>query len=96
MTVVSAFMHPGIQVFMVLWFAFAVGLYALILLGLALIGPFVAGSADRLWMLFFPLLVILGGPAIVATGRYLARNERALLVELLVRTVKADVVDVSE
>lgn len=79
-------MHPAAAVFMTLWIS-VVGLGAAI--GVAGLIQAQPGEAVQGLIILVPVGLFAFGIALVGIGRWIARNERARLVEFLERTVDA-------
>jgi len=79
-------MHPFAAVFMTLWLSVIALASAIGVAGLAQAEP---GETAPWFVILVPVGMLAFGIALVGIGRWIARNERARLVEFLERTVEA-------
>jgi len=82
-------LHPVVCAFLVVWFGGVLAACAAISIRMASV---LAGGSlpENMWPgVMIPFLMLAGGVALVMAGKYLARDERAFLIDFLRRSVEA-------
>src|SRR5665213_2701447 len=86
-------LHPLVRAFLVVWFGGVLAACAAISIRMASV---LAGGSlpENMWPgVMIPFLMLAGGVALVMAGKYLARDERAFLIDFLRRSVEAQKID---